>query len=361
MRTRNLISTALKALALGGFALVFGEVFIRVADPQPLIPRYITGSPEGIRANIANARYWHQTPEISVEMRINAQGMRDDREYPQQKPPGTCRVGLFGDSFFMGYELNLADTMPVRMQEQLKQQGYSVEFLNFAVSGFGTGEMLRRYDKTARNFNLDMALFQLHGSDGNDNLRSNLFDVKDGAVSPTERIYLPAVGLQDRLMRWWIYRVISDKSHLYSFIREWASIEVRRVMAMLRGRAVEAKTEQDEEEQATDGPGVILTGALLKYGQATLAQDGVEFMVVGIPAGFGTRVRDTVPTLLPTEDATALKVINPFASLKAAADQGEAMYYQRGHRHLTPKGAELVARDISKVLLNSPKLANCRN
>jgi len=96
------------AVALIAYTAILAEGYFRLLDPQPLMPRYVTGTPWGVRGNIPNARYWNHTPEVDVEYRINGQGLRADRDYPLQKPAGTCRVAVFGDSFFFGIELDLS-------------------------------------------------------------------------------------------------------------------------------------------------------------------------------------------------------------------------------------------------------------
>src|SRR5262245_7700115 len=107
---------ALVVLGLAAYTALFAEAFVRVASPQPIMPRYITGTPWGVRGNIPNAHYWHHTPEVDVEYRINAQGMRADHDFPLAKEQGTCRIALLGDSQFVGYELALADTVASQVE-----------------------------------------------------------------------------------------------------------------------------------------------------------------------------------------------------------------------------------------------------
>jgi len=134
---------ALLAVALVVYTLLFAEGYLRVFDPQPLMPRYITGTAWGVRGNIPRARYWHHTPEVDVEYRINAQGLRADQDYPFAKPAGTCRVGIFGDSFLFGLEVDIRDGFADRLEKRLAQRGMRVQVLNFSVGGFGTAEMLQ--------------------------------------------------------------------------------------------------------------------------------------------------------------------------------------------------------------------------
>src|SRR5262245_61865219 len=122
------------------YALVLAELCVRWMAPVPLMPRYVTGTAWGVRGNIPGAVYRHVTPEVNVEYRINSQGMRADREFSPAPDSQHCRIAMIGDSFFMGYELDLKDTIATQLEESLASQGQSAEVLNFSVSGFGTAE-----------------------------------------------------------------------------------------------------------------------------------------------------------------------------------------------------------------------------
>ena len=226
-RSRSIALWLLKVLALVIYSLVVAELFIRLFDPQALVPRYVTGTPWGIRGNIPNARYWHQTPEVKVQYRINSQGMRADRDYPLQKPAGTCRIALFGDSFFVGYELDLKDTFATQLEQQLRAEGFNAEVLNFSVSGFGTAEMLRQYEKVGRTFDPDIVLFEWHSTDPDDNVRSSLYRLQNGTLRTYRNRYLPGVPVQDFLM--WCDTRISAQPVYYIFRRTMFSTVAREV------------------------------------------------------------------------------------------------------------------------------------
>ena len=89
-------------VGLLAYTLAFSEFFIRLFAPQPIMPRYVTATPWGVRGNVPGAQYWQSSPEVHVQIRINQLGIRDDREFAYKKPTGTCRLALFGDSVFVG-------------------------------------------------------------------------------------------------------------------------------------------------------------------------------------------------------------------------------------------------------------------
>ncbi|MGH8558026.1 MAG: SGNH/GDSL hydrolase family protein [Methylococcales bacterium] len=67
--------------------------------------------------------------------RINSRGCRDN-EYSAKKPDGVFRILALGDSFTFGMGVEAEDTYPDRLEQILRNKGYSVEVINCAVIGY---------------------------------------------------------------------------------------------------------------------------------------------------------------------------------------------------------------------------------
>ena len=140
---RRILANVAMFAASTAFAYLIGEFIVRLWFPQPMLPRYVTEAPYKIRMNQPNMSYWHTSPEYHVNIRTNSRGLRSDKEIPYEKPGGTFRIVGLGDSFAMGYEVDLEDTYLYRLEEELHKRGVKdVEVVNLAVSGFGTAEEL---------------------------------------------------------------------------------------------------------------------------------------------------------------------------------------------------------------------------
>ena len=368
---RTIARRMLVTIALIAYGLVFSELFVRILAPQPLMSRYITGTPWGVRGNIPNARYWHHTPEVDVQYRINSQGLRADRDYPLRKPDGTCRIAIFGDSFLVGYELDLRDTFAVRLEQQLRARGYRVEVLNFSVSGFGTAEMLRTYTEFARKFDPDVVLFSWHLTDVDDNVRSGLYRLRDdGQLEDTHANYLPGIATQDYLMRFRLYRFVSDNSQLYALLRERIGLFLKRFVTQLRQMhptshpapvAADAGSEDEEDaaraaqSQANDD----LSSAVVARAAQTVTADGKDFYMLEIPTRI-TRVkfRSSID-VLSADVRSHINVISPLAVFAKAARPDRKIYYERGHGHYTPYGVNLVVDETVNTMSSSARLATC--
>lgn len=93
--------------------------------------------------------YWELKPNLDVSFKLarltsNSHGLAD-REYPLQKPAGTYRIAVLGDSYSMASGVDTDKSYHAILEQQLNTStGRPYEFINFAVGGFG----LERYNAT---------------------------------------------------------------------------------------------------------------------------------------------------------------------------------------------------------------------
>ena len=369
---------------LGGiYACLFGEVFLRIMDPQVRMPRYVTGTDYGIRGNIPNAVYRQSTPEVQVEIHINGQGMRNNQEFALEKPAGTCRIALLGDSYFMGYEAHYEDTIGGLLESRLAEKGYRVEVPNFAVSGFSTEEMLREFEERVISFGPDIVVMQFSQGDFADNMRPGLYRLDDtGVPQPTGGQYLPGVSIRDTLMKSAFYRLLISDSHFYSAIREWAGKTVqnlltsvgnmRRQIADLRAPepasapAPGAETDADTEEAPVTPymRQTAYTSALLELGRARAEDEGMEWFVLEIPSKFYGRAYGSVIGDLDLGDSTAARLISPMPLFETfPVDATPWLYREEGHSHFTEAGNGLATQALIDAMLKvSPHVfATCQS
>ena len=346
-------------IGLVGYTIIFSELFVRVLAPQPIFPRYVTGMPWGVRGNIPGARYWHSSLDINVEFRINRWGMRDDRDFAMEKPPGTCRIAVFGNSFFMGYEVELRDSFAMKLETLLRASNINVEVLNFSVSGFGTAEMLRTYQEFSRNFSPDLVVFQWHGGDPEDNVRSDLYRLEGGNLVPGAPTFLPSIKVQDILMRSRVYRWIADNSHLYSLLRERMALTAKHLLATvnrIRFGNTTIQSTDDELPEIGDPHSIALSTALLLKSKREIERDGSDFILVDIPYRSPRTGVTSSFDLLPRHLRDDIKVILPAEAFRRA---DQLLYYKHGQRHLTPYAVEIVARLAAEEISRSVKLSRC--
>src|SRR5581483_4628017 len=105
MTLRKLLGFGFKVLFGVFWTIAAAELFLRYLHPVPVIPRYVTAGEFGIRVNEPNKTYWHTSADFRIQIHTNSRGIRADREFSYDKPQGTKRIVVLGDSYAMGYEV----------------------------------------------------------------------------------------------------------------------------------------------------------------------------------------------------------------------------------------------------------------
>jgi hypothetical protein len=340
---------ALVAFGLAAYALLFGEIFVRVFAPQSFVPRDIVAAPYGVRMNRPGASYEQRTPEMRSRVSINANGLRAPRDFTIEKPAGIRRIAAFGDSYLLGYEASYDEIATTQLERALQKTKCPVEVLNFAVSGFGSAEMLRTLEKAGLAYQPDVIIFSWHHTDPDDTLRANLYDLEGGALVDTGESYLPAMGARRAVEENPAFRFLARHSHLFTIVREKASRFIRRAMA---GHVLSRKTTGGAQEERMAGP---LDLAILARAEALARSAGAAFFVVDVPSVQSrTRFRSSF-RLLPEALAARANFISPLSAFEAAAGPGEKLYWEKGHKHLTPRGNAVLAAVIAERLLADPE------
>jgi hypothetical protein len=330
------------------YALLFGEIFVRLLTPVAVIPRYVTGAPYGVRVGMPNMKFWQTTPEARVQIRTNRRGIRADREYSYAKSPGTCRIVVFGDSMLVGYEVNLEDSFVYLLEKKLDAAGYRCEVINLAVSGFGTAEMLVTLQEEGLKYHPDVVLFSSHVTDLDDNVRSSLYTIDDhGKLLRRNATFLPGIKMSDELSEYWIYRWVAENSQLYSSIREHAAFFLKGQLLRYNKREQVADSNGGAQRDAGDGqaPGFPERLNLLLLEEALRVSESHQsrFCVLEIPFA---QTRTKFVRMLPDYDAQAreaLHMFDPLAAFEAAAAPTRKLFLEKGHGHLSPQGNELLA------------------
>lgn len=164
-RAALLLASAVLALALleGGLRLA---LLGSLANPQPasgLTHAHptrgwaLTPNATGVRSDI----------DYRVEVRISSQGLRDV-EHSIAADPNVFRVVVLGDSFMEAYQVELRESLPRRLEDELAPE--RVEVINLGVGGYGTLQESLALDEQGLRFDPDLVVLAFYA--GND-LRNN--------------------------------------------------------------------------------------------------------------------------------------------------------------------------------------------
>lgn len=343
---------------------IAAEIFLRLLAPVPMLPRYIEAGPHGVRANMPSRTYLHQTPEYTVKIQTNSDGMRADTDFVKSKPEGVRRIAILGDSFGMGYGVDLKDSSLHLLGEMLaKELGCPIEVLNFSVSGFGPAEELVVLESEALQYAPDLVIQYYCSNDPKDDLRAGLFSLKDDELVRSGKTYLPAVKIREFLFSFPVYRWLAGESHLYNLARDRAGATAKQLLAAARS-SMKGKSSsnaiEDAKPEVKPMPGGVtpaqwLTLNILDRIRKSAGEAGAEFLVLSIPQRGGrTKFFDR----FPYSDDLQFDVVVPMSRFEAA--DGEMLYWERSHGHWTPLGCKLVADALAERIIADDLIKPCQ-
>ena len=181
-------------------SLLLGELFVRVftkVDPRfynDMGTLWVIGDEnDDPKSNPFHLPHGFKTARIGIEAmhighlsRFNSHGMRDPKEYTFEKPKGTRRVVLLGDSVVFGHtEESLRLPPQLRQALEAKLPGVAVETPAFSCPGWDFGSYLVVMKQAVSQFETDDVVI---GFVLNDLMGSWVPMTKDGdidVVSPT--------------------------------------------------------------------------------------------------------------------------------------------------------------------------------
>ena len=328
--------------------LVEGLVWVAYGE-QVRFPRRVVGAPFGLRINEPGARYGHHSADVSVEFRINARGLRADRDYPYAKPPGVSRIVSLGDSFTVGFEVEVEETFSSVLERELRRRGYEVEVLNAGVSGYGTAEATLYLERELLRYEPDVVLLSFFGNDFVDNLRSNLFALEDGVLREADPSYVPAGRVGDFLNTNPLLGFLSERSNAFALVKE-------RLTRVLKRRLVRANLEElDRADAARPDAGSDypreLTVAILGRLHETTAQRGIPLVVQSIPTRRYEPLRlvEQFPHDRFPAERVGVRVFAAREVLEPWLDR-ELLYYTRSQDHWTPRAHALAGEALAELI-----------
>lgn len=173
-------------------ALLMLEAGVRLLHLVP--DRFWQPDPRLGTVLIPGARGWwtQEEHEFVVPVQINDAGRRDlDRTL--DKPAGTYRILLLGDSFVEALQVPIEQTFARGLEQRLGAQiGRPVEVVSMGVSGYGTAGEYLWYRDVGRRFHPDLVLLSFYP--GND-VRNN-----SPTLEPTLRPVYAADGTLDHVV-----------------------------------------------------------------------------------------------------------------------------------------------------------------
>ena len=137
-RLGNWGKTALLACFSATIGLVFLELAVRLIEPRDALREYFEGHDAVLHHKfIPGARGRHKTLEFDAAYAINSLGLRSG-ELARDKPPGSKRILMLGDSFTEGNGVQQSETFSSLLQARLDgaRVGEKLEIVNAGVGSY---------------------------------------------------------------------------------------------------------------------------------------------------------------------------------------------------------------------------------
>jgi hypothetical protein len=287
----------------------------------------------------ANAQVRHSKRDVyAVDITTNEFGLRGTAPRAIDKPPGTTRIGVFGCSQTFGETVDDGKTYVDLLNKRL----VNAEVLNFGVRGYGTDQMLLRYEQEAKAYDFDVVVIGFAFYHIGRNASSFLFYAKphfsllpDGSLSlngtpvPAPE-QLQAEDVSGQTWRW------ADRSVLL----RWSWQRLRN----FQGRKL----------LAADGQPWLLTKALLERFATSARTHGSKVVLVNIDESRP----ELEGELGQLADRLGVGLVNLGPVLRTAAASG-VPYALPNDNHWTALGHEIVTDELLAYLCGAANLVSC--
>lgn len=344
---------AKRLLVLAGgtiLACLLAEALVLVfLGEQVKFPRHVVGSEFGLRINQPNARYRHKSADVCVWFRINSKGLRSDVEYPYEKPPGTLRIVSLGDSFTAGYEVDVEECFSSVLERELRRKGYPVEVLNAGVSGYSTAEECLYLERELYKYDPDLVLVSYYHNDLQDNLRSGLFELRDGALVELSSSYVPLGSLANYLNTNAVFSFLSAYSNAFAYVKELSKDRIKKDMVDTNVQNLEDPGEREDDEYPKK-----LAAAIFQRIYEGCRSRNVPLVIQSIPYLPGPPVEEGPCSLKDSFPGEYFDVEQEGVTLLRAIDLltpmwgKQQLYWHRSHRHWTPASHEASGRALAE-------------
>lgn len=331
---------------------------------------------ELIPKTICRSRY----SEWNTTFSVNEFGFRD-QDVADPKPSDEFRVFLLGDSFIEGESVEVYETSAWLLERRLeKEMGRPVDVINMGVMSYSAIQyerLLKKWiDRLQPDFIIvavDMSDFQNDYSysvdlDAEGRFRNILFQQKMGAP----HVALPGVSTT---LKFWL----REHSVLYATVADRTKQLTRRVLKIPEPTVFQINDPKSDphfvtrsEENALEELMWEQFGASMRSVNTFLDEKKIPWVVVIYPYGHQTapdewgvgRVMNGFEqgVVYPSIAADLLvqfgkdhdfSVVNLVPAFQVAATESEEYLYWSYDGHFTPKGHEVMAGELLKVILEA--------
>lgn len=347
---RGLAKLAAFGVGLSAAMLLAEGLVLLFVGEQPKFPRRVVAAPWGLRYNDPGATYRHKSRDGTWQFTINHQGMRADRDYHYDKPPGCLRVLVLGDSFAIGYEVDVEQTFARVLERELRRRNVPVEVLNSGVSGYSTAEAALYLERELIKYQPDVVVSSAYENDFADNLRSDLFRLDSTGLVTGRESYVPAGSLGDFLNTTPLFNLLSERSNAFAFAKEQVTLLVKAAMEYAGDEAAKPQDREADLKSRVDYERRLLA-AIVERMYAFLHARSIPLVILGVPRRTPDgELVDGFPVELVDLSRPGLQFVSGREVLAPLAAT-HALYNRFSLNHWTPIAHEATGKALANLEL----------
>lgn len=341
--------------------LLIGEGIIRLMYKKEMLlyPRYHTDATYGdykIRRIRPNMTFTHTSFEGTFHFKTNNKGFRNDKDINYKKEPGEIRVIALGDSHTQGYDVNQNETFSSVAENMLNKNGLKSTVINAGVSGFSTAEELVFLENEGYKYKPDYVVVALFANDYQDNIRSDLFELRDDTIVVKNHEYIPGVSIQNKLYKFGIFRWLGEKSYLYAYafntvwdlVKKWNQ-QAASVKDTEFAIAVNANTNYSEE---------LMKKLISRFHEYCKAQ-GIKLIILDIPQlGPKESISPSIPKNLISHVKGNCDTLFNYNNMSTDYSKISFIHVKHGSRHISAETHKMLGQKISEYILSDQKRVN---
>jgi lysophospholipase L1-like esterase len=373
-------------MVVAGFYAVLlaaaAEVGVRWLVPVP--DQFFASDPVvGVRHIAGRSGRWTSS-EFDVPVRINRLGFRD-RERTEEKPGGTRRIVVLGDSITEALQVPLDESFPAVLEARLAGGRAPIEVLNLGVSATGTGQQYLLFRERGRRYAPDVVVVAFFmGNDYRNNSRTLNGDpaLPYPVIGPDGRVVRDAAGAPQFTavratgpVRQFLREHLASYRFFAARLRAASSLTagVRRVFTAGRANAdAPAATIEDPSDGHYRGTpsaawreAMEVTFELFGDLDREVRRAGAALLVVIVPApweisatwqrghptatGPGWDLARPERLLLESLEARRIAAVSVRAPLRAETERGHEVFFAQDG-HLNARGHRAVGEALAATL-----------
>lgn len=341
--------------------LLIGEVIIRLMYKKDMVlyPRYHTDAIYGdfkIRRIRPDMTFTHTSFDGTFHFKTNNKGFRSDKDINYKKDPGEIRVIALGDSHTQGYDVNQDETFSSVAENMLNKNGLKSTVINAGVSGFSTAEELVFLENEGYKYKPDYVVLALFANDYQDNIRSDLFELRNDSIVVKNHEYIPGVSIQNKLYKYGIFRWLGENSYLYAYA-------FNTVWDLVKKWNQQAASVKDTEFAIAVNPNTKYAEELMKklirrFHDYCKAQ-GIKLIILDIPQldPIGA-VSPSIPKNLLSHVKKSCDTLFNYDNMMKDYSKISLIHVKHGSRHISAETHKMMGQKISEYILSDQKAVN---